>query len=497
MKQKIQKYVKDNKVLNLQLGSFEIDKSLGEGGNALVYSGKLEGVEVAIRILGNLNETSKKNRFKAEYLNIKLVGSNSYLIDYLDYDLLDIDGELYPVILMKKYDKSLKHHSISDLEELKYFFSFLLDSVEFLHDNEILHRDLKPENILVKDSNFYISDFGISHYNNSVNYVNFHKTRKGERLANYDFSAPECYRKEVIPSKSMDIYSVGQILQYILTGATHKGTNRERVSDTKLGNYDYNYMNLLDSVIDKCIINNPKKRFQTISEIRDFIDDWYQNQKDPDPFEEMGKLHDSILDVVPESYGQVIQVDEFEVVTAIIDEVNKKKFSTNSLWYTLGISNSDIEKLSYQGERQILINHYELFFKSAWVYTDHRHYLDLFILEVENNLDDIIPFQVEGEEFYDAYIIDERTIIDASKEKSGRFRYKGEVYNLNDYSYIHVDRFSRGKYYFISLLHSNVMHSKSDMIIDQLQQETITQEKIYHFLKNISTNHSSSIEHFL
>ena len=42
----------------------------------------------------------------------------------------------------------------------------LLDSIKYLHDQNVAHRDLKPENILLKDTSdaaaIKITDFGLA-----------------------------------------------------------------------------------------------------------------------------------------------------------------------------------------------------------------------------------------------------------------------------------------------------------------------------------------------
>ena len=45
----------------------------------------------------------------------------------------------------------------------KFYFSELIEGLEFIHDLDIVYRDIKPENILVDiDGHLKIADFGLS-----------------------------------------------------------------------------------------------------------------------------------------------------------------------------------------------------------------------------------------------------------------------------------------------------------------------------------------------
>jgi hypothetical protein len=66
------------------------------------------------------------------------------------------------------------------------------------------------------------------------------ETRKGERLANREFSAPEQEpRGSDDPQSTMDIYAVGQLIQWLVTGNVHMGTGC-----TRLGAFDESFGHL-------------------------------------------------------------------------------------------------------------------------------------------------------------------------------------------------------------------------------------------------------------
>ena len=75
MKKTLRDYIKksDNKV-ELTIGPLTELKEIGKGGNGLVYQGKLFENEVAVKFLVHESKSpKKKERFKAEYLNVVLL----------------------------------------------------------------------------------------------------------------------------------------------------------------------------------------------------------------------------------------------------------------------------------------------------------------------------------------------------------------------------------------------------------------------------------------
>lgn len=164
---------------------------------------------------------------------------------------------------MKKYINNLEYKEKISQDELISCFSQITHAVQKLHNNGIIHRDLKPQNILIDEENrLNISNFGIAYYNNEL-YELTGNTEKCERLANFDFSAPEQRNSNSEPTNATDIYAIGQIMYWLIYGYTHKGTHRKPITEK----YSGSRMDILDNIIDKCICNDPKDRYQSIEEI--------------------------------------------------------------------------------------------------------------------------------------------------------------------------------------------------------------------------------------
>lgn len=90
----------------------------------------------------------------------------------------------------------------------------LLAAVQFLHDNDVVHDDLHPGNVLISHADrpiVKISDFGISHELRGAPAIR-------PNVVHHKIMAPEVVASGYT-SKQSDLYQVGLLLYWMLTGA--------------------------------------------------------------------------------------------------------------------------------------------------------------------------------------------------------------------------------------------------------------------------------------
>ena len=186
----------------------------------------------------------------------------------IHYEEIVIQDEIViPCIIMSLYSKNLKKYRSEkgEIREDEYIslLELLFSTLEAIHNKGIIHRDIKPENILVdKDAKFVLTDFGIAHYEDEAFPLN-NKTKKDERLANIEFSAPEQISNQYEVTQASDIYSMAQIMYWFIFGSVNRGTGAEYISQK----YNWEDAYIYDSIISKCLRNNPAERFQSIEDI--------------------------------------------------------------------------------------------------------------------------------------------------------------------------------------------------------------------------------------
>ncbi len=130
------------------------------------------------------------------------------------YDVIEKDNENYII------EEFIEGYSLFDyiqrygvLEEHKAIDYGIQISkiIAFMHNQQprpILHLDLKPQNIMVNNDKIYIIDFGNSMFENSSR-----QYMSGTR----GFAPPEQYELNKISQKA-DIYGIGALLYYMVTG---------------------------------------------------------------------------------------------------------------------------------------------------------------------------------------------------------------------------------------------------------------------------------------
>ena len=245
---------------------YEVASILGEGGSGRVFltSNKKGGIFAIKCIFPKLVSTIRNSRFKNE-LNFLLKNTHPNILSVVDYGFLIIAKEKIPFYVMPHYPTTLRNLIISGLSPERSFEYFLkiLDGIEEAHRRSIWHRDIKPENILVdpSKSRIVIADFGIAHFSEEELYTTV-QTQKSERLANFQYAAPEQRKRGSDVDQRADIYSLGLILNEMLTGETPSGSRYKQVSDITP---EYSY---LDDVIEKMICQFPGDRLFSINEIK-------------------------------------------------------------------------------------------------------------------------------------------------------------------------------------------------------------------------------------
>jgi tRNA A-37 threonylcarbamoyl transferase component Bud32 len=90
----------------------------------------------------------------------------------------------------------------------------IASAIKELHENDIVHRDLKPQNVLRFHDRWKLADFGIS-----KNLGRAITQRTFQQYGTLGYAAPEQFQG-VEARPSADIYSLGKILVFLLSGQT-------------------------------------------------------------------------------------------------------------------------------------------------------------------------------------------------------------------------------------------------------------------------------------
>ena len=239
------------------LGDYKIISLLGKGGMGEVYL--VESIQMqkqyALKILlPSLSEdTVIVKRFKTEArIMADLEHQNIVKVHFIGED----KGLIF--LVMDFIDNTIKKSELTYLQAAQVA-NDICSGLEYAHSKGVIHRDLKVDNILIdKNGKALVSDFGIAHLANNE----LGLTKDNSSLGTYDYMAPEQKEGEKGSFQS-DIYSLGLIFYYILTG---KQASIQMDLPSKFG-----VNKKWDKIILKCLKNNPKDRYDSVAKLKNDI----------------------------------------------------------------------------------------------------------------------------------------------------------------------------------------------------------------------------------
>jgi serine/threonine protein kinase len=246
---------------------YQLDEFLGEGGAGRVYGGAgTDQVPVAVKVLANDRASAdKRRRFKNE-IGFLLQNRHRNIVTVIDHGLVNEKDMVGPFYVMRRYHSNLRNLIQAGIDAglILGLFSQILDGVEAAHLQRVVHRDLKPENILWDKSVLAIADFGTARFTEDLALTAV-ETGPGQRLANFQYAAPE----QRVPGKDVgflaDIYALGLMLNEMFTGEVPHGTDPTPISSVSR---DHAF---LDPIVTAMLNQAPEKRPASISDVKILI----------------------------------------------------------------------------------------------------------------------------------------------------------------------------------------------------------------------------------
>ncbi|MEE3652926.1 MULTISPECIES: serine/threonine protein kinase [unclassified Brenneria] len=438
----LSKILKTKKMIQTDIGDFEYVKILGEGGNSFVFHFKKGNADFAIKFL-KATEDSKINRFKDEYFCAAQIPSHKNIARSYHFDKIILESNEYFIIIMKYYDSTLgskgtisSAHSEEKTEEAWALFLCLANALCHLHTNKIIHRDIKPQNVFFDsiDNEYVIGDLGIAHFSDDK-FDRESKTKPSERMANFGFSAPEQINSKGTVQASCDIYSMGQVLYWYLTGSTIRGLEMAPLSNSD----SPDNLRHLELIIKKCLINDPSKRFQSISEISQYLKDL----KKPARYDYWPVLH-SFDETIRRSMPKIKDLLEIKDINVINRFFNNFREDCNpeDFWY-MSLEGGDN---TFTGVEHISESSYlfcgmiEVNISKLLVYRDSGYpYKNFFILLLEpsspfeliNDKGNSIKREINKECSQDYATLWNERYIDYKETENGYYEFNGEVLRVD------------------------------------------------------------------
>ena len=238
-------------------------KYIGEGGFAKVYESISTGV-----ILKKLKDEFKsdkgiRHRFRREYDLTKSLADLEGIIEVYTFDDSNYS------YTMEKGEKSLEDYvnncNLSDKTKINIIRQ-VLSIVKEVHNRDIIHRDISPNNILLFKDKFKVCDFGLG---KNLDMFHSYKTIGTQGIGQYNYCAPEQLMKLGAGDKRSDVFSLGRLINFIMTKEplNNKHFIRRCAEKATSENVDMRYLDaeeLLNNIEAVIVYKKEKDRYAKV-----------------------------------------------------------------------------------------------------------------------------------------------------------------------------------------------------------------------------------------
>ncbi|KAK9281937.1 hypothetical protein L1049_004846 [Liquidambar formosana] len=206
---------------------------LGEGGQGIVYRGKLAGdISVAVKVAKAVNDVQLKEFLRELAILSQLNHKN--VVKLLGYCLrLEQPALIYEFLSKGNLSEKLRETPALSWDARMTIVIDVASAIEYLHsemDSKVFHKDIKSANVLL-DQNMVakLSDFGLSRV-----VPDNQSEVETKVMGTFGCIEPQ-FRQFGNYSKECDLFSFGIILAEILTG--QEPYEAQRVGEGELGQY--------------------------------------------------------------------------------------------------------------------------------------------------------------------------------------------------------------------------------------------------------------------
>jgi serine/threonine protein kinase len=273
---------KDPLVGQIIQGRYKIIHAIGKGSMGIVYEAQhlFIGRKVALKTMAaHAASPACVQRFQREAQAAAAVGS-SHVVDVLDMGQLE-NGTFFIVM------EHLNGVDLGFAVALEQRFSVgrgvhvlcqLCDALSAIHAAGVVHRDLKPENIFLTTRDgtpdfVKVLDFGVCKFNNADG---ARLTGTGDTVGTPLFMAPEQVEGRTDCDYRADIYALGAILFFVLTGrAPFDAPNLPSLfvrickePAPSLPSTDSGLSTELDAIIQRALSKDPHARFSSCGDFK-------------------------------------------------------------------------------------------------------------------------------------------------------------------------------------------------------------------------------------
>ena len=208
---------------------------IGNGGFANVYRQKSTGLVVKKLKDDYLTNPGIRSRFKREYSITKSLQDAHGIIQVYSFDEGSCSYTMeYAETTLEKYVKTFDLSNDIKLNCIRQILYILTE----VHKRNIIHRDISANNIFLISGMVKIADFGLG---KDLNIFASHQTIHTNAMGQYYYCAPEQFMMLKDGDKRSDVYSLGRVINFVMTGDPRNSHHIYRNIAEKATNSDSAY----------------------------------------------------------------------------------------------------------------------------------------------------------------------------------------------------------------------------------------------------------------
>jgi serine/threonine protein kinase len=193
-------------------------KELGRGGMGTVYLAEDKELDrlVAMKVLHTPEGELRRRMIREAQIIARL--EHPGIVPVHDIGTLP-DGRFFYAMKYVRGSRLDEYAAQgSSLNDRLRKFQAVCDAVAFAHAHGVIHRDLKPQNIMIGSfGEVLVMDWGIAKIREDPRQSAAYNTSDGTVIGTRDYMSPEQARGEVEIDERADVYSLGVVLQFLLT----------------------------------------------------------------------------------------------------------------------------------------------------------------------------------------------------------------------------------------------------------------------------------------
>ena len=312
-----------NDDLPARIGRFIPEKTLGRGGQGVVYLATDPKLERKVAIKTLLTEDADPNRLIDEAKHVAKLEHPGIVPVY------EIDSTANSVYLVYQFvagttlSEWLQNHPNRQPKDCVAVVKQILEAMAYAHDAGLIHRDLSPANVLIDSKQVAkILDFGVAS-------VMDEQGKDPEVVGTMNYLPPECLSNGAVGPHS-DVYSIAVLFHEMLTGRrlfdadnntaiAYKIVN-DKIAAPSLSNTQVETE--LDKIVMKGLAREPQQRYQNAREMLTAIETYLDSSQSENPDEEIedGKYASAVEFML----RRVSRKPDFPAVSRYISEINQK-----------------------------------------------------------------------------------------------------------------------------------------------------------------------------